>query len=264
MSQVVNIDMKKEKPDIKKIIAVMSGKGGVGKSTVTALVATSLKNAGHEVGILDADITGPSIPKLFGLKDVKLFQTDKGLSTAKTVTGIKVISLNLLLENEGEPVIWRGPMLGNMVKQFYEDVDWGQLDYLVVDLPPGTSDVTLTVMDSMTIDGLVVVSTPQDLVHLIVNKSIVMAQKMKTPILGLVENMSYFKCDQCEQKHYLFGKGQGEILFEKYGIKTLGSLPIDKDLTSFGDEGRIELYPNINLDFEEQFSKSFLKAVDEM
>lgn len=264
MSQVVNFDVKKDIPKIKKIIAVMSGKGGVGKSTVTALVASTLRNAGHTVGVLDADITGPSIPKLFGVNKAKIQQTDKGLSTAETVSGIKVMSLNLLLENEDDPVIWRGPMLGNTVKQFYEDVDWGELDYLVIDLPPGTSDVTLTVMDQIKVDGIVVVSTPQDLVKLIVNKSIFMAQKMNTPVLGLVENMSYFICDKCDEKHFLFGQSRAEEVLDKHGLKQLGALPMDKLLTSFGDEGRIELYPKTNLEFDDIFGNGILKAIESL
>lgn len=264
MSQVVNFDVKKDKPKIKKIIAVMSGKGGVGKSTVTALVATTLRNAGHRVGILDADITGPSIPKLFGVNKSKLYQTDKGLSTAETVSGIKVMSLNLLLENEDDPVIWRGPILGNTVKQFYDDVDWGDLDYLVIDLPPGTSDVTLTVMDQIKVDGVVVVSTPQDLVKIIVNKSIFMAQKMNTKILGLVENMSYFMCDNCDEKHYLFGQSRSQEVLDRHGLKQLGALPIDKLLTSMSDEGRIELYPKTNLEFDTIFAKDVLEAIQDL
>jgi len=265
MSQVVNFDFnKKDKPKINKIIAVMSGKGGVGKSTVTALVASTLSQAGHRVGVLDADITGPSIPKLFGVNKEKLYQTDKGLTTAQTVTGIKVMSLNLLLENEEDPVIWRGPILGNTVKQFYEDVDWGDLDYLVIDLPPGTSDVTLTVMDQIKVDGLLVVSTPQDLVKLIVNKSIFMAKKMDTRILGLVENMSYFMCDKCDEKHYLFGEGRTQEVLDQHGLKQLGALPIDKTLTSLSDEGRIELYPKTNLEFNKNFGTDVLAAIESL
>lgn len=264
MSDVVNFDIKKDKPKIKKIIAVMSGKGGVGKSTVTALVATTLRNAGHTVGVLDADITGPSIPKLFGVNKEKLFQTDKGLSTATSVTGIKVMSLNLLLENEDDPVIWRGPILSNTVKQFYEDVDWGELDYLVIDLPPGTSDVTLTVMDQIKVDGVIVVSTPQDLVNLIVNKSIYMAEKMNTRILGLVENMSYFMCDNCNEKHFLFGESRTQEVLDKHGLVQLGELPIDKLLTAMSDEGRIELYPKTNLEFDNIFGTEVLKVINQL
>ena len=263
MDQVVNFDFRK-KNKIKKIIAVMSGKGGVGKSTVTGLVATTLKNAGHTVGVLDADITGPSIPKLFGVNKQKVFQTDDGLSTAETVTGIKVMSLNLLLDNEDDPVIWRGPILGSTVQQFYDDVVWGELDYLVIDLPPGTSDVTLTVMQQIKVDGLVVVSTPQDLVQLIVNKSIIMANKLETPIVGLVENMSYFLCDNCDEKHYLFGESKVKQVLDKHNIPLLAELPIDKTLVSLADEGRIELYPKTNLEFGSMFEKNLLSEIDKL
>lgn len=260
MSQIVNLKIKKNK--ISKVIAVMSGKGGVGKSTVTSLVASTLRNAGHKVGVLDADITGPSIPKLFGVNKEKVFQTDQGLTTVETATGIKVMSLNLLLENEDDPVIWRGPILGSTVKQFYEDVVWGELDFLIVDLPPGTSDVTLTVMEQFHVDGIVVVSTPQDLVKIIVNKSIHMANRMNTPILGLVENMSYFTCDKCDEKHYLFGESRTKEVLDLHGIKLLAEMPIDKNLTALSDEGKIELYPKMNLDFKETFEKNLLDEVN--
>lgn len=263
MDQVINFDFK-NKNKIKKILAVMSGKGGVGKSTVTGLVATTLKNAGHSVGILDADITGPSIPKLFGVGKNKVFQTKEGLTTAETVSGIKVMSLNLLLENEDDPVIWRGPVLGSTVQQFYDDVVWGELDYLVIDLPPGTSDITLTVMQQIKVDGIVVVSTPQDLVKIIVNKSISMAERLETPVIGLVENMSYFKCDACDEKHYLFGESHVKEVLEKYHIPLIAEMPIDKTLVQLADEGRLELYPTTNLEFEEVFSKNLLKEVNKL
>ena len=260
MSQVINFD-KEKKNKIKKIIAVMSGKGGVGKSTVTGLVAATLRNAGHTVGVLDADITGPSIPKLFGVNKKTVFQSEEGLSTADSVTGIKIMSLNLLLENETDPVIWRGPILGSTVQQFYDDVIWGELDYLVIDLPPGTSDVTLTVMQQIKVDGIVVVSTPQDLVQLIVQKSIIMANKLETPIIGLVENMSYFKCDNCDEKHYIFGESKVQKVLDEHNIPLIAELPMDKILVSLADEGRIELYPQTNLDFSDIFEKNLLKEI---
>lgn len=263
MDQVVNFDFRK-KNKIKKIIAVMSGKGGVGKSTVTGLVASTLRNAGHSVGVLDADITGPSIPKLFGVNKHKVFQTDDGISTAESVTGIKVMSLNLLLENEDDPVIWRGPILGSTVQQFYDDVNWGELDFLVIDLPPGTSDVTLTVMQQIKVDGLVVVSTPQDLVKIIVNKSITMANRLETPIVGLVENMSYFLCDNCDEKHYLFGESNVKSVLDKHNIPLIAELPIDKTLVSLADEGRIELYPKTNLEFDKVFTNNLLREIDKL
>lgn len=263
MDQVVNFDMKK-KNKIKKIIAVMSGKGGVGKSTVTGLVASTLRNAGHTVGVLDADITGPSIPKLFGVNKQKVFQTEEGLSTAESVTGIKVMSLNLLLENENDPVIWRGPILGSTVQQFHDDVVWGELDYLVIDLPPGTSDVTLTVMQQIKVDGIVVVSTPQDLVQLIVDKSIIMANRLETPIVGLVENMSYFMCDNCSEKHYLFGESKIKNVLEHHNIPLLAEIPIDKDLVTLADEGRIELYTKTNHQFANNFSENLLSEISKL
>lgn len=264
MSQVVNFNLNKSRNKIKKIIAVMSGKGGVGKSTVTSLVATTLSEKGYKVGVLDADITGPSIPKLFGVNKEKVYQTEHGLSTAETITGIKVMSLNLLLENEEDPVIWRGPILGNTVKQFFEDVIWGELDYMIIDLPPGTSDVTLTVMDQIKVDGIIVVSTPQDLVKIIVNKSIHMANRMGTPILGLVENMSYFMCDSCDKKHFLFGESRVEQVLKAHNLELLGSLPIDGLLTSLSDEGRIELYPRTNLEFDKILGNNILKSIENL
>jgi len=260
MEQVVNFNLKK-KNKIKKIIAVMSGKGGVGKSTVTGLVATTLRNAGYSVGVLDADITGPSIPKLFGVNKKKVFQTEDGLTTAETGTGIKVMSLNLLLENEDDPVIWRGPMLGSTVQQFHDDVVWGDLDYLVIDLPPGTSDITLTVMQQIKVDGIVVVSTPQDLVQLIVNKSIIMANRLETPIIGLVENMSYFMCDKCDEKHFLFGESNVKRVLDEYKLPLIAELPIDKTLVNLADEGRIELYPSTNLKFNDEFGRNLLTEI---
>lgn len=263
MSSVINFDFNK-KNKIKKIIAVMSGKGGVGKSTVTGLVAATLKNAGHSVGVLDADITGPSIPKLFGVDKKTVYQTEEGLTTAETTTGIKIMSLNLLLENDADPVVWRGPILGSTVQQFYDDVIWGDLDYLVIDLPPGTSDVTLTVMQQIKVDGIVVVSTPQDLVQLIVNKSIVMAKKLNTPLIGLVENMSYFVCDNCDEKHYIFGESKVKKVLDEYQLPLIAELAIDKDLVSLADEGRIELYPKTNLDFDTAFTKNLLTEINKL
>lgn len=242
----------------------MSGKGGVGKSTVTGLVASTLRGAGHSVGVLDADITGPSIPKLFGVNKHKVFQTEEGISTVETITGIKVMSLNLLLENEDDPVIWRGPILGSTVQQFYDDVNWGELDFLVIDLPPGTSDVTLTVMQQIKVDGIIVVSTPQDLVNIIVNKSIIMANRLETPIVGLVENMSYFLCDKCQEKHYMFGESQVKSVLDKHSIPLIAELPIDKTLVSLVDEGRIELYPKTNLEFDKLFTNNLLREIDKL
>ncbi len=224
---------------IKHTIAIMSGKGGVGKSSITALLAAGLNRKGYKVGILDADITGPSIPKVFGIKGRAEVIGDIILPR-DSVTGVKIISINLLLEKEDEPVIWRGPLLAGTVKQFYEQVDWGDLDFLIVDLPPGTGDVPLTVMQSLPLDGLIVVTSPQELVALIVKKAINMAEKMSMPILGLLENMSYFECPECRKKSELFGKSRIEEVSKESGIEILGRLPIIPEVAELSDEGKIE------------------------
>lgn len=230
--------------EIKNVIAVTSGKGGVGKSSITALLASALSKEGLKVGVLDADITGPSIPKIFGVKEKARVIGDKFLPP-ETPLGIKIMSINLILENEEDPVIWRGPLVVGTVKQFFEQVDWGDLDYLVVDLPPGTGDVPLTVMQSLPLTGLIVVSSPQELVALIVKKAINMAAKMSIPILGLIENMSYFECPDCKRKTELFGKSRAEAVASETGIKLLGRLPIVPELAQMSDEGKIEAFESI-------------------
>ncbi len=227
------------RPDVKHVIAVMSGKGGVGKSSITALLAAGASKHGYKVGILDADITGPSIPKMFGLK---ASDAQKGLSPAKSTLGIKIMSLNLLLLNEDDPVIWRGPLIGNTVSQFWREVEWGDLDYLFIDLPPGTSDVPLTVMQSISLDGLVIVSSPQDLAVMVVKKAMKMAGAMDIPILGLVENMSYQYCPHCQTKIEIFGKSKGEEVASLTGIPFLASLPLDQSLAKCCDSGAVEEY----------------------
>lgn len=224
---------------IKKVIAVMSGKGGVGKSSITALLASALNKRGFKIGVLDADITGPSIPKVFGVKE-KAEVIGDTILPLMTAQGIKIMSINLILDNEEEPVIWRGPLIAGTVKQFFEQVDWGDLDYLVVDLPPGTGDVPLTAMQSLPLNGLIVVSSPQELVALIVKKAINMAGKMRIPILGLIENMSYFECPDCKRKTELFGKSRAELVASETGISLLGRLPIMPQLAQMSDEGKIE------------------------
>lgn len=226
---------------IKKVIAVMSGKGGVGKSTVTGLLAVSLKRQGYSVGIMDADITGPSIPRMFGVSK-RPENIGFGLMPAESSTGICIMSLNLLLENEDDPVIWRGPLIGNAIQQFWNDVVWGDLDYLLVDLPPGTSDAPLTVMQSLPVDGLIVVSSPQELVGMVVKKAVKMADMMNLTVIGLVENYSYTICPECGEKIEIFGKSRGEAGAKETKIPYLGSLPIDPKLARFCDEGRIEEY----------------------
>ncbi|MCL6634711.1 MAG: Mrp/NBP35 family ATP-binding protein [Peptococcaceae bacterium] len=226
---------------IRNVIAVMSGKGGVGKSSVTSLLASGFNKKGYAVGVLDADITGPSLPKMFGLKRMAE-STGFALLPATTASGIRVMSLNLLVPNEDDPVIWRGPVLAGAVKQFWTDVAWGDLDYLFVDLPPGTGDVPLTVMQSLPLNGMIVVSSPQDLAVMIVKKAINMARHMDIPILGLIENMSSAVCPHCGEEFPLFGPGQGKEISERLGIPFLGSLPADPYLSRLCDEGKVEQY----------------------
>ncbi len=227
------------RPDIKHVIAVMSGKGGVGKSSITALLAVGARKLGFSSGVLDADITGPSIPKMFGLKR---YDHRQRFAPAESSLGIKIMSLNLLLLNEDDPVIWRGPLIGRAVGQFWEDVDWGGLDYLFIDLPPGTADAPLTVMQTIPLDGLVIVSSPQDLAVMVVKKAMKMARSMNVLVLGLVENMSYFACPQCQTKVEIFGPLKGEKVAGATGVPYLGSLPLDPNLAACCDSGRIESY----------------------
>jgi Mrp family chromosome partitioning ATPase len=226
---------------INHIFAVMSGKGGVGKSLVSSLVAIALKRKGYEVGILDADITGPSIPKMFGL-NVPPSGNESGILPVLTKSGIEVMSINLLLPSEDDAVIWRGPLIGNMIKQFGEEVLWGTLDFLIIDLPPGTADAPLTVMQSFPISGVIVVFTPQDLVEMIVKKAVNMAQKMEKRILGVVENMSYLYVEEIDKKIEIFGRSRGEEMSRAAHAPLLGQLPIDPELAKLCDEGNIERY----------------------
>jgi len=230
--------------DLNKIdhmIAVMSGKGGVGKSLVSGLVAIALKRKGYDVGIMDADITGPSIPRMFGIK-VPPSGNESGLLPVSSKSGISVMSINLLLPSEDEAVIWRGPLIGNTIKQFGEDVLWGKLDYLIVDLPPGTADAPLTLMQTFPISGVIVVFTPQDLVEMIVRKAVKMAQKMGKRILGVVENMSYLYVPEIDKKIEIFGKSRAEEMAAETQAPLLGQLPLDPELAKLCDEGEIERY----------------------
>ena len=233
----------KSKPNeftnIKRIIGVLSGKGGVGKSFVTSTIATYLNRNGLKVGILDADVTGPSIPKAFGVKE-KAYGENGFIFPAKTVGGIEVMSANLLLEDEKEPIIWRGPLVGNLVKQFFEQVMWGELDVLLIDMPPGTGDVALTTFQSLPIDDLIIVTSPQDLVSLIVTKAIKMAEMMNIHVLGVVENMSYLVCPKCEEKIPLFGESHLEEFAKEMKFNILGKLPLNSDNTALMDKGEIE------------------------
>jgi len=212
--------------NVKNVIGVMSGKGGVGKSSISVMIAKQLNQLGYKVGILDADITGPSIPRLLGLTAVKATGTEELLYPVETEDGIKVMSLNFLMENENDPVIWRGPVIGNMVKQFWTDVLWEDLDYLLIDMPPGTGDVALTAMQSIPIDGLVMVSVPQDMVSMIVAKAVNMAKKMDINILGIIENMSYIMCPDCNKKIQLFDGADTEQFLKENDLFLLGELPM--------------------------------------
>ena len=233
--------------NIKKVIAVVSGKGGVGKSMVTSLMAVNMQRAGYNTAILDADITGPSIPKSFGLKQ-KAEANELGILPINTKTGIGTMSVNSLLENDTDPVVWRGPVIAGTVKQFWTDVLWGDVDYLFVDMPPGTGDVPLTVFQSLPVDGIIVVTSPQELVSMIVTKAVKMAEMMNIPVLGLVENMSYFECPDCGSKLPVFGESKVDEVAAQQGLEVLGKLPINPKLAAACDKGMIELYEGDWLD----------------
>ena len=229
------------KSSIKHVIAVVSGKGGVGKSLVTSLLASQMQKRGFKVGILDADVTGPSIPKTFGITGHVVADID-GIFPAQTESGIKVMSVNLLLPSEDAPVAWRGPVVSNAIRQFWSETNWGDIDYLFVDMPPGTSDVFLTVFQQLPVDGIVTVSAPQELVAMIVGKAVNLAHSLNVPVIGLVENMAYFKCDECGKKHFIFGDPQGEAVSKKYDIPAYATLPIDPSFASLCDAGKVEDY----------------------
>ncbi|GHO83323.1 P-loop NTPase [Dictyobacter formicarum] len=239
----VPLTMASGAPDrkIKQVIAIMSGKGGVGKSLVTGLLAVSLRRQGQQVGILDGDITGPSIARMFGTKGQPTKSANGGIEPLRSKGGIKIVSMNMFLEKESDPVVWRGPMISSAIKQFYSDVDWGNLDYLLVDLPPGTSDAPMTVMQALPLDGVIVVSSPQMLATMIVMKCIHMVQQLKGSIVGVVENMAYFETPNGE-RYEIFGPGNGTELVAMTGAPLLGNLPIDSVLTTLCDAGRVEEY----------------------
>ena len=224
---------------IGKVIAVVSGKGGVGKSLVTSSLAVAMRRMGKTVGVLDADITGPSIPAAFGVH-TKAEGSELGIYPAETKTGIEIMSLNLLTENETDPVVWRGPVIAGAVKQFWTDVIWGDVDYLFVDMPPGTGDVPLTVFQSLPVDGIIIVTSPQELVSMIVAKAVNMAKKMDIPIVGVVENMSYLECPDCGKRISVFGEGHVEEIAAEHGIKVLAQIPIDPAIAQMVDAGRVE------------------------
>ena len=233
--------------EVKKVIAVVSGKGGVGKSMVTSLMTVLMQRKGYKTAVLDADITGPSIPQTFGIKE-KASSNGEAILPVKSKLGTSVMSVNLLLENSTDPVIWRGPILGGTVKQFWTDVLWNEVDYMFVDMPPGTGDVPLTVFQSLPVDGIIIVTSPQELVGMIVEKAVKMAEMMNVPIIGIVENMSYFKCNDCGKEHKIFGESHIDDIAKKYDIKTVSKLPMDSKLTAACDSGTIELFDGDWLD----------------
>ncbi|MGI6445214.1 MAG: P-loop NTPase [Candidatus Ozemobacteraceae bacterium] len=228
-----------EYSEVRKVIGVVSGKGGVGKSSVTSLLATALRRQKQKVAILDADITGPSIPKAFGIEG-RAEATDEGILPAKSATGIEIMSVNLLLEDSSDPVLWRGPLIGNAVKTFWTDVIWKDIDFMLIDMPPGTGDVALTVFQSLPVDGIIVVTSPQELVSMIVKKAVKMAEMMNIPILGLVENMSYFRCPDNGKDYKIFGESHIDEIASAHNLKVLAKLPIDPQISAACDNGEIE------------------------
>lgn len=230
-----------DKSSVKKVIGVISGKGGVGKSLVTSTLAVMMNRRGYKTAVLDADITGPSIPKAFNIH-TRAMGNDEGIYPVTTETGIDLMSINLLLNNETDPVIWRGSLISGTVKQFWTDVIWENEDFMFVDMPPGTGDVALTVFQSIPVDGIIIVTSPQDLVSMIVAKAVKMAQMMNIPILGIVENMSYFMCPECGKKHHIYGESKIDEIAEQYNTKVLAKLPINPDLASLIDQGKVEMF----------------------
>lgn len=228
-----------EYSNVKKVIGIVSGKGGVGKSMVTSLLAVKARKAGLRTAILDADITGPSIPKSFGIHK-KAYGTELGIMPVETKTGIKLMSINLLVDNEADPVLWRGPVIAGAVSQFWTDVAWGDIDVMFVDMPPGTGDVPLTVFQSLPVDGIIVVTSPQELVEMIVSKAVKMANMMDIPVLGMVENMSYFECPDCGKKHEIFGKSRVDEIASAFGIGATARMPIEPKIAGLVDNGSIE------------------------
>lgn len=251
-----------EKPDfsaklneyssVKKVIGIVSGKGGVGKSIVTSMLAVLMNGKGYKTAILDADITGPSIPKAFGIKG-KATGDENGVYPIITRNGIRVMSINMLLENESDPVLWRGPIIASTVKQFWTDVIWSDVDFMFIDMPPGTGDVALTVFQSIPVDGIIIISSPQELVSMIVSKAVNMANMMNVPILGLIENMAYFECPGCGEKHSLYGESHIDDVAEKFNLDVLARLPVDPRLAKACDDGLIE-----------HFSVDWLEGVAEL
>ena len=239
--QAIEKEKQNEGSNVRRVIGIVSGKGGVGKSLVTCALATVLRRRDHVTAILDADVTGPSIPKSFGLKPGIVTGCEGGMLPPRSKTGIEIMSLNLLVNDETEPVVWRGPVIAGAVKQFWTDVVWGDVDYMFVDMPPGTGDVPLTVFQSLPVDGIIVVSSPQELVSMIVEKAIRMADLMKIPVLGLVENYSYVKCPDCGREIRVFGDSRIEETAKRHGVPLLARIPLDPELARLADAGQIEL-----------------------
>lgn len=236
-----------EQSNVKKVIGVVSGKGGVGKSSVTSMLAVATQRMGYKVAILDADVTGPSIPQAFGIKE-KATGTDEMIFPVESKTGITVMSVNALLEDTTDPVVWRGPVLSGVIEQFWNNVVWGDINVMFVDMPPGTGDVALTVFQSLPLDGIVIVTSPQELVSMIVEKAVKMAQMMNVPVIGIVENMSYFTCPDCGKKHRIFGESHVDAVASKYGIDNLAEIPMNTKIASACDKGMIELFDGDWLD----------------
>ena len=241
---------------IDRVIGIVSGKGGVGKSLVTSLLAIEMQKQGHSSGILDADITGPSIPKIFGIKEMAA-TNEHGAIPITTKTGIDIMSVNLLLQDPTDPIIWRGPAIANIVKQFWSDVIWSGIEYLLVDMPPGTGDVPLTVFQSLPLNGIIIVTSPQELVSMIVEKAVKMAEQMSIPILGIIENLSYLSCPDCDKKIEIFGKSNVDTIAQKHGLKVLAKLPLNPAVATLCDHGEIE-------SFNEDWLKEAVKEIEEL
>jgi len=240
-----------ESSSVKKVYGIVSGKGGVGKSLVTSLLACAQSKKNRKVAILDADLTGPSIPKVFGINE-KAYADERGIIPAKSKGGIDVMSINLLLNSVTDPVVWRGPVIAGTVKQFWTDVVWEDVDYMFIDMPPGTGDVPLTVFQSIPVDGIIIVTSPQELVSMIVEKAVKMARMMNIPIYGIVENMSYFTCPDCGKKHYIYGESHVESVAESFGIEKIAKLPIDPSIAKYCDKGDIE---SLDVSFLDSFTE---------
>ena len=246
--------------DIKNVIAVVSGKGGVGKSLVTALMASKMQRSGHKTAVLDADITGPSIPKVFGLNGARAAGSEQGILPQVSESGVEMMSVNLLLDDPTAPVIWHGPVIAGVVKQFWTEVVWGDVDYMFVDMPPGTGDVPLTVFQSLPVKGIIIVTSPQELVGMIVEKAVNMAKMMNIPVLGIVENMSYYRCPDCGKEHSIFGESHLAEIAEKHGITNLARIPIDPSIATACDAGKVD---TIGAEWLEEFAAAVVKQAAE-